>query len=86
MEKGVSSKTRFVLNYIGKDTESEIDDYINKFLEQDYYEFTSREDIQDKLGSFIDKYLSKINYEDTEILRSYTGLLFRRLNQVLRGY
>lgn len=85
MEKGISNNTRFVINEIPEEKRTEIEEYIRNILQEDFFSFQNGEEIARMLDEFLNAYLVKINENDREIIRNYTGLGFQKINSILRG-
>ena len=85
MEKGMSDKTRYALNYIGKEKLEEIEDYIIKVLSEECKIFTNPEEIDATFNLFLNEFYDKTNYVEREEIKNYTGLNFRKINSILRG-
>lgn len=79
------NNTDYVLKYIGKSKLEEIELFILDMLSRKYKAFESEQDISESLDGYIEKYLEKINCDEQNTLKAYTGLAFRRINSVLRG-
>ncbi len=79
------NNTDYVLKYIGKSKLEEIELFILDMLSREYKVFESEQDISESLDGYIEKYLEKINCDEQNTLKAYTGLAFRRINSVLRG-
>lgn len=81
MEKGFSSATNFLLQYIEKEKE-EIDRYVNSSLQNTYYDFQSEEEIKKMLSSSMMEFLDHLSIEEKQDMRDYTGYQFRNINAV----
>lgn len=85
MEKGTNYNVSYLLRYIGKEKQDELENYTKEMLSKSYQQFTNESVVHETFDSFLSEYLSKLNKEDAINLRSYTGLKFRNVNAILRN-
>lgn len=76
---GSNYETQAVLRYIGEYKQQEIENYIVSVLNQG---FISDYDIK----AMLEGCLPQLTLTETEYLRTYTGISFRAINSLLRGY
>lgn len=86
MEKGTNFDTISVLNYIGKEKIEEVENYIKKVLGEECLIFQNREEIENVLSLLTKEYSDKLTEKEKNAIIDYTGLGFRRVNPILRGY
>lgn len=82
----INSSLDFILKYIGNNKLREIDSYVLKVLAEKIYCFNSMEDVSSFLMPIYDKFIIDTSISEKEQILRYTGLDFRRVNQILRGY
>lgn len=86
MEKGKNFNTEFVLKMIGKEKIDEIDFYIENILKENCVNFKNKEEIEISLNTNLNRFIENLNTEEKNTIREYTGLNFRKINSILRGY
>jgi len=86
MEKGTNYETISVLDYIGFEKISEINSYVNSILKENCTSFKSNEEINSTFETYISNLLASLTRDEISKILRYTGIDFRRVNPVLRGY
>ncbi len=85
MEKGTNYNVEYLLRYIGKEKQVQLETFVQEMLSKKYQSFNASEDIINTLGSTVDDFISQLSSEEAKNLRSYTGYQFRNINAVLRN-
>lgn len=86
MEKGTNYNTKSVLDYIGLERMSEIESYIDIILKEDFMSFSNEEELNRTFSSYINNLLTSLSNDEISKILRYTGIDFRRVNPILRGY
>jgi len=86
MEKGTNYTTNYLLECIGKEKLEIIESYINKLSREDYVTFSSRKDLEENFKEYLNSFIRKLSQEEMDKIIRYTGIDFRRVNPILRGY
>ena len=84
MDKGFSTTTKYLLRYL-EDEKEEIDSYVKRNLQHSYYEFQTKEEIDEIFAATIHDFLKSISFEEEQDLKAYTGYQFRNINAILRN-
>lgn len=84
MEKGFSSTTKYLLKYL-EDEKKDVDLYVKRNLQHSYYEFKTKEEIDEIFAYTVHEFLKSISFEEEQDLKAYTGYQFRNINAILRN-
>lgn len=84
MEKGISNEIKTIFKILGSEKRHEIEFYASDNIDNDYFCFETEEQIQEYLSSLSEKFLSNLNEEELQILRSYTGTSYKEINAIIR--
>lgn len=80
-----NKKLDMILKFIGKETMSNVELFINDVLLRNYITFTSEEEIDNLFNSYMAGFISNHSYDEIEKIRYYTGVDFNNINSILRG-
>ena len=84
-DKYTSMILNIVESYQGKEQLEFIESFCDFVLDRSFIEFQNEEDIFAVFNDYMRELCSNIKYYDREIIKEYTGTLFRDVNAVLRN-
>ena len=80
-----NKRLNMILKFIGKDTITDVEKYIEEILSRKYIEFENEEEIKKFFINDLENIYENNPYNSIEALRYYTGIAYREVNQILRN-
>jgi len=80
-----NKKLSFLLHLIGPEKISEMENYVCELLPRSYHEFQTAEEVVTFFQEPLQNFYLNHSLEDISLLRSYSGIMFRSVNSLLRN-
>ena len=79
-------KLNMILKYMGKESLHNIDLLVVNQVNQSYMSFSSEEQLKSVFEDYMNTFYDTSSNQDIDTLRYYTGIAYREVNPILRGY